>query len=770
MPNNFNQPAPSLKQNQESPGHQSVSSNKAWESLGRQADSSDGIQKGWESLSAMSDREQSAKSDNDQSSEKGKNPERSVAPNERFTRLAQAAMLSTFDRSEAADSANKAGNSMNATNVHNAANIRDLDDAYDARNARNAREIHNLGRRALSNFRAERNSAQTRDARSRNVQTRDSRFRDARINNPQARGAESRGAKFWRSLRPDPKAKLEFESNPTLDFGVEDDPDSDFTGANGVRIQGTSAEIEFLNGLKLEEVRTFDRDRSKDNFEMIRQHNPHLARVYSNLVADYPQLKNVALKDGHNISGFAGCNTLAEQPDGQYLTTVEFDFSHPDAYIKSNNKGNSAEGEAYGLARTIKLVALKIGARPEDMMQDRDLVNAFLLCHEMGHALDFRVNYLDPELEKAPRGPKVQAIAKAAAKNYDKRQRDQMTQPIPGYLKEGRKRSDLVHTFRNRLAVFGVDVNNQRELMNFLERTYREMPSEAYADNFATNFILSHYGDYFEAPQHPGLSFSNFGNFGKPTVSKFDRPAAPNASGKIRTCIGETIDISRDADLLGMVPSKAMRFTRLEPRNGKFFDRHDRPYLVTDEEPEEAFLGSTVTPGQPIHLFDSGDPERATSFWTADVDRVYIHPTKGNQYKIENQIVLSIPDEEGPAYYLAEFLDKKPVEVDIPPQKMFKDLHLDTHAKVQLINRRRHRNYGAEEGQIIGGRLYCPSNWPNQRDPIQYGRGIYVAPDYSTTDANYFTGGNTAAVKRVYRRWGSYFVETETSTYEVFPY
>ena len=81
-------------------------------------------------------------------------------------------------------------------------------------------------------------------------------------------------------------------------------------------------------------------------------------------------------------------------------------------------------------------------------------------------------------------------------------------------------------------------------------------------------------------------------------------------------------------------------------------------------------------------------------------------------------------------------------------------------------------------GNIMGGKLERPDYFrSNDPLPIQIGHGIHLTSTAGErtgvsdlTDPNFMSGGNTTAVNRIYRKWKSYFIETDTSTYEVIPY
>ena len=98
-------------------------------------------------------------------------------------------------------------------------------------------------------------------------------------------------------------------------------------------------------------------------------------------------------------------------------------------------------------------------------------------------------------------------------------------------------------------------------------------------------------------------------------------------------------------------------------------------------------------------------------------------------------------------------------------------------SKIMMMKRELESDSGVTLGSILGGKLEKP-NYFNGDSPIQVGKhGIHLSSSAGEktgvkdlVDPEFMRGGSTTTVKRIYRKWKSYFVETETSTYEVIPY
>ena len=466
-------------------------------------------------------------------------------------------------------------------------------------------------------------------------------------------------------------------------------------------------------------------DRFKSNYEMIKQHSPHLAHVYQDMLKHCPNLKNVSVVDD-NIESNAHFQSLERQTDGSFIPSVHFNFSHPETYLKPENLN---KGDHFGFETVLKSIAIKVGVRPSDVMQNKKLVTTFIMLHEFGHAYDFSKNFYHKNYDKlsgdnSVRTPK--AMSMAINQWSKRREQDLMTMPIPqlaaGYGNKAR-------SFRNRLKALGLDINRPREIELARKRGYRRMSSERFADNFAASYILSRADEYFG-----------------------------DGDGKVPHCFDRPMRIMpEDVPLLDMNSSRAVTITQMfRDENGHFAppQNADRHF---------GFLAENIRLGEPIRIQKGSDPYASGISEGLKVQSVMLqfYPNPSGKIVRTATILHSKAPDNRDIYYLAEFPDKEPDEVESNPADIMKHLQIGAGSKLQMMKLDQNKDSIIPYGGLLAGSLYRPSHWGNGTSPIEIGHGIHLKGK---------DGGNTSAIKRIYRKWKTYYVETRTSTYEVIPY
>lgn len=507
-----------------------------------------------------------------------------------------------------------------------------------------------------------------------------------------------------------------------------------------------------------ESIQHYLDDRRQENFDRINRTNkPFLANVYKNIVQENPILHNVVVVD-EKIEGNAYYSCASVYGDGQILSTVNFNFSNTKTYLKPENM---QEGDNFGLEYVLKMIALKTGAKPAEIMRNERLVTSFIMLHEFGHALDFRKNYLGVELGKLEgKGKGVRALPVAIGNNQKDRLRDLMSQPIPGQVLADNY-LEMVVPFARRLEALGINPHDSDEVINSLRRGYREMNSEAFADSFATDYIMRHYDDFFE-----------------------DSGYGEGSTEKVRTHIGELMRINQDMDILGLTEGKSVRMTKVELRRngeGGFVIMPGNPPRVN-----EGFLVRKMKINEGVRLLKEDDPTSKERYAESpNLENIYIRPRRDRDGNVKNDIVVQLGGNQNTnkygqsdfMYYLVEATGVEPREIDVPAEEMMDRFKIGVGSKIMLMKRELGSRSRVTLGSILGGRLKKP-NYFRSDSPIQVGKhGIHLSSSAGEktgvkdlVDPEYMRGGNTTTVRRLYRKWKSYFVETETSTYEVIPY
>lgn len=244
-----------------------------------------------------------------------------------------------------------------------------------------------------------------------------------------------------------------------------------------------------------ENTREYWRDHLQENLSLLDREAPDLRNVYTNLVSEYPQLRAVALMN-ENIKSNAHFSKFAVK-DGQLRPGIAFNFSNQETYIDPNSEF------------VLRQVAIQLGAKYEDIKENKKLVTTFVLLHEFGHARDFIDNYLKPSENKGKK-PIVEVLKNAATESNKHRLRDLMTMPVPKHIDLG---EEDVKKYKKRLETFGIKPDASGDISPEKIRivssiAYREMPSEFIADSFAVDYIIKHRHEYFlsigEQDDHSG--------------------------------------------------------------------------------------------------------------------------------------------------------------------------------------------------------------------------------------------------------------------------
>ncbi|MBQ6394076.1 hypothetical protein IJH74_02440 [Candidatus Saccharibacteria bacterium] len=359
-------------------------------------------------------------------------------------------------------------------------------------------------------------------------------------------------------------------------------------------------------------------DHTKDNIDLLSQtDNQQLLNVYQNLIEEYPCLSNICLSD--NTKARFRCTTSPK--DGPYYTSeIDFNFSHPESYVKSSE---TSDNEPFKSENTLKMLALRLGASPRDVMRNQNLVTTFILAHELGHAYDFQMNYLIPELDREDNV--INALSIAVAKNKSRRRREKDERENSGKSKNGLIGS--IKNFLTRLDEFGIGKKGAQRMEVLRSRSYREMPGETYADDFAIEYIMEHRDDFFE-----DINSNNL-----------DDPS------KIKTYIGESMPIGDRLDFLGMDRGKAMKFTKINIEDETFSDKNF-----------SGTLARSVRMNEPIQLYEDNGPDLPKQIISSPaVKNVFIDPYVEDN-KVKNHILVHMTNKKDEnILYLAEFTDEK---------------------------------------------------------------------------------------------------------------
>lgn len=507
---------------------------------------------------------------------------------------------------------------------------------------------------------------------------------------------------------------------------IEGNNDDGMVDTSGRKYQAIFERAESINS---ENTRTYNIDRRSKNYQMLLEKDKDLADLYKGVLTEFPDLNNVELvnfdtrRETKNGKPNAFFSSLAME-NGQYRPIVKFNFNEPEVYFDGTEGG----GDALALTQSVKEIAMKVGVDANEALKNRKFMTSFLLLHELGHALDFKRNYLD-----ANNGD----LKEAFILNRESRRRDEMTMPVPGAIEAYDITEEDIKNLHKRFdsRFSGMGIHNNKQLKLVESRKYREMHCERMADGFAKNYVLNHYNDFFTSIKNPG-------------------------DGRLSTKFEKPIEIGEDfSEVLGLEEGTRVRLTLLS-RPDNVAGRAKIGDMI------DGYLNKTAMLGEPLQLQRTNDPMNPGRIISVSggIKKVAIMPhamvrkdTKGNEQRyVENEVRFA--DADGRVYRIEKARDQaKKIKGDNTEmlKALNKSLGLKFGSEVQLL-KREIAGRGAspiQEGELKMGKLTTD--------------GISLdGVEMITEDGRRL---KTSFVDSIYREWKTFYIDTATSTYEVIP-
>ena len=497
---------------------------------------------------------------------------------------------------------------------------------------------------------------------------------------------------------------------------------------------GASYDMSERKHFTREEIRHYRDDAYRHNIDYMERAgvDESLKQSYKDMMREYPFLKNVVLGQIHepgmrdeDVQNARSC--YATMTGEGVRQMVVFNFENPDIYLPEQMNGS---GDMTGFYSAIVEIALRVGAKPAKIAKNRALVSTFVMAHEFGHAMDFQQNFLAPAVADAKRrGAKseldVIALPEALAKQRDSRSAD-MAGMLSGKIStDGNTR--LRDIIRSRFI--DLDLRSHEERAIYEQKSYRTCRSENFADSFAMNFVMRHYDRFF-----------------------YDPRKGEAANGRVATNLyGETKNVGEQ-----LLPF-------LDFHAGKHVDMK----ILGDNNSVRSlngYLAQNLRPNGEMSLNLSGDPANNRS---------------NNIQKLGKIRDVRLKQERGPhgainTFYL--MMDNfttiemsvsgngEAPSIDVMPEDFLNRYHISEGSQLSLLKR---KVKNGEVSEVSTGGLLFGKLKKNQKGSlIEKNLPIYLDAD----QASGATGGNTSNIKRFYRKWKRYYVETNTSTYELLPY
>ncbi len=453
-----------------------------------------------------------------------------------------------------------------------------------------------------------------------------------------------------------------------------------------------------------ENTRDYLKNRWLENAFLLNRESPHLAKVYSNILTEQPELHIVKITDMDIQSNahFSSCSVR----NGKFIPEIGFNFRKQETYIDSS------------LEFTLRQMAIQLGARYEDIKDNKKLVTTFIFLHEFGHAKDFMDNYLKPKEDKGKK-PFAEVLKNAITETNEHRLKDLMTLPVPSHI-DLSKWEDF-RKYTKRLETFGIKPDKygqiSHEQLNIAQSiSYREMSSESFADSFAIDYIRKHHNEYF-----------------------FSLGERDDHSGRIKTG-GEIRMDEKDIAVSGIRDGKNITIKKIAQEG---YSQVPIGYSKT------GFLDGQLELGQSMRLIQDID----------DSSFMQTSPIKEMSRRLlpDRRTLFIAKTVSGATYEVIRNLELKPISVLKSIEEMNRELGIKGGSEVILMKRNLMK--GSESVVVIGqtmmGRLKTS---PELNKVIEL-----------VDDKGYFVG-NTSPVTMASRRWRSYGFKTKSgSIYEIIP-
>ena len=460
-----------------------------------------------------------------------------------------------------------------------------------------------------------------------------------------------------------------------------------------------------------ENTQEYFSNRSRENIEMLNRLSPNLSEVYCSLLENFPGIfENVEfIEIDSDISNQKMCAnySIMKEKDGQYRPAIEYNFRNPKVYYEEDGEERNKP-----LARFAKQVALRFGVEPEEAIKNKKLLTTFTFLHELGHHLDFMLNYLDPNNNNIPQ---------SLSQYYRVMQKEGMSLPIPENVKHSNLTKEEKEEYKQRFYSRGCSIGLEGgRLINDAKATkYRKMIPERRADELAIYYIMEHFDDYFTNDNSP-------------------------SNGRLKTRIGDKVVIGKDfAEVLGL-------------EEGSMYSIGDREgFLSENPGKNNSFvLQETDDPDNPGNRVEVGSKIKEVYV----VPRLFIkHLSGGKERKIVRNEIRFV-DINGNDYAIKkkkhEVIWKTGNEVQPELDKLNRELNLTRGSMVQIMKRetKEGKNTETEEGDIIYGRLLT--------------NGVDSNGFQIMVDGKEWT---TTGINGICREWKTYYIGTEDSVYEIIP-
>ncbi|MCX6806135.1 MAG: hypothetical protein NTY56_01675 [Patescibacteria group bacterium] len=205
----------------------------------------------------------------------------------------------------------------------------------------------------------------------------------------------------------------------------------------------------------------------------------NLAGWYLRVIEKYPELKEVLILQ--RPEGTIGATTISKfsknNQSGRHEIVIDLTPGSEDRYMEDFKHRQES---LRLIEKRLRMLEKPIGAKTFQL---------WILLHELGHALDYiHTNLLGDKKIKA-RGEEMRTLPIGMARIKDLREPEfeaDLLKKYPNIFAELSEKYKIIITdFEDGI------INSFDDLIRLQEREYKSLPSEVYADDFATSILLS---------------------------------------------------------------------------------------------------------------------------------------------------------------------------------------------------------------------------------------------------------------------------------------
>ena len=205
----------------------------------------------------------------------------------------------------------------------------------------------------------------------------------------------------------------------------------------------------------------------------------NLAGWYLRVIEKYPELKEVLIlqRPEGTIGAFTRSKFSKNNQTGRHEIVIDLTPGSEDRYVEDFKHRQES---LRLIEKRLRMLEKPIGAKTFQL---------WILLHELGHALDYiHTNLLGDKKIKA-RGEEMRTLPIGMARIKDLRETEfkaDLLKKYPNLFAELSEKYKIIITdFEDGI------INSFDDVIRLQEREYKSLPSEVYADDFATSILLS---------------------------------------------------------------------------------------------------------------------------------------------------------------------------------------------------------------------------------------------------------------------------------------